>query len=45
MRYSWVMTSSKDTSPEEEGAYADGVNRDDTEREEGAAKSDCRDRN
>ena len=39
-----AMTSLKDTSPEE-GAYADGVDRDDTEREEGVAESDCHDRN
>ena len=45
MRYSCAMTSSKDTSPEEEGADASGVERDGAEREEGAAKSDCRDRN
>ena len=45
MRYSWVMTSSKDTSPEEEGVDADGVDRDCVEREEGAAESDCRARN
>ena len=42
---SCAMTSPKDTSPEEEGADADGAKRDDAEREEGAAKSDCHDRN
>ena len=45
MRYSCAMTSPKDTSPEEERADVDGVNRDGAEREEGATKSDCRDRN
>ena len=45
MHYSCAMTSPKDTSPEEEGADADGVDRDGEEREEGAAKSDCCDRN
>ena len=45
MRCSCAMTSPKDTSPEEEGADADGVDRDGVEREEGAARSDCRDRN
>ena len=45
MRYSYAMTSSKDTSPEEEEADAGGVERDGAERKEGAAKSDCRDRN
>ena len=39
------MTSSKDTSPEEEGVDADRVDRDGAEREEGAAKSDCCDQN
>ena len=45
MRYSCAMTSPKDTSPEEEGADADGVDWDGEEREEGAAESDCYDRN
>ena len=45
MRYSCVMTSPKDTSPEEERAVADGVDRDGAEREEGVAESVCRDRN
>ena len=45
MRCSYAMMSPKDTSPEEEGADASGVERDGAEREEGAAKSDCRDRN
>ena len=40
MRCSYAMTSPKDTSPEAEGADADGA-----EREEGAAESDCYDRN
>ena len=44
MRYSCVMMSPKDTSPEE-GAVADGVDRDGAEREEGVAESVCRDRN
>ena len=43
MRYSYAMTSCKDTSPEEEGADADGVNQDGAEREEGAAEFVCRD--
>ena len=35
----------KDTLPEEEGGVdVDGAERDGAEREEGAAKSDCRDR-
>ena len=42
---SCAMTSSKDTSPKEEGADADRVNRDGAEREEGADESVCRDRN
>ena len=45
MRYNYTMTSSKDTSLEEEGADADGVERDGVEQEEGAAESDFRDRN
>ena len=45
MHYSYAMTSSKDTSPEEEGADAGGVERDGAEREEGVAKSDYRNRN
>ena len=44
MRYSCVMTSPKDTSPEEE-VVADGVDQDGAEREEGAAEFICRDRN
>ena len=39
------MTSSKDTSLEEEGVDADGVDWDGAEREEGAAESVCRDQN
>ena len=40
------MRFPKDTLPEEEeGAYANGVKRDGAKREEGAAESDCRDRN
>ena len=39
------MTSSKDTSPKEEGADTDGVDWDDAEREEGADESVCRDQN
>ena len=45
MRYSCVMTSPKDTSPEEEGRDANGVNWDGAEREEGAAEFVCRDQN
>ena len=45
MRYNYAMTSPKDTSPEEEGADANGAEQDGAEQEEGAAKSDCRDRN
>ena len=40
MHYSCVMMSPKVISPEEEGRIADGA-----EREEGAAESDCYDRN
>ena len=40
MRCNYAMTSPKDTSPEEEGADVDGA-----ERKEGAAESDCHDRN
>ena len=40
MRCSCAMTSPKDTSPEEEGANADGA-----EREEGATESYYHDRN
>ena len=40
MRCNCAMTSPKDTSPKEEGTNVDGA-----EREEGAAESDCRDRN
>ena len=43
MRYSYAMTSLKDTSPKEEGANADRIDRDGAKREEGAAESDCRD--
>ena len=39
------MTSLNDTSPEEEEADADGVEQDSVEQEEGADKSNCRDRN
>ena len=35
----------KDTSPKEEKADADGVDRDGAEQEESAAESDCRNRN
>ena len=42
---SYAMTSPKDTSPEEEGVDADGAKQDGVEREEGAAESDCHDRN
>ena len=45
MRYNYTMTSSKDTSLEEEGADADRVDRDGKEWEEGAAESVCRDQN
>ena len=45
MRCSYAMTSLKDISPEEEKTGADGVDRDGAEREEGAAKSVCCDRN
>ena len=45
MRCSYTMMSPKDTSPKEEGANADGVEWDGVEREEGAAESDCHDRN
>ena len=38
------MMSPKDTSPEE-GAVADGVDRDGAEREEGATEFFCRDQN
>ena len=45
MRCSSVMMSPKVTSPEEEeGADEDGAERDGVEWEEGAAKSDCRER-
>ena len=43
MRYSCIMTSPKDTSPNEERADADGAERDCAEQEEGAAESDYRD--
>ena len=42
---SYAMMSPKDTSPEEEEADADGVEQDSVEQEEGAAKSNCHDRN
>ena len=45
MRCSCAMTSPKDTSPEKEGANADGVDRDGAEWEEGVAEFICRDRN
>ena len=45
MRYNCTMTSSKDTSLEEEGADADGVDRDGAEREEGAAEFNYRNQN
>ena len=45
MHCSCAMTSPKDTSLEEEGTDADGVNWDGAEQEEGAVESDCRDRN
>ena len=45
MRNSCAMMSPKDTLPEEEGANADGVDRDGAEREKGAAESVFRDRN
>ena len=45
MRCSYTMMSPKDTSPEEEGADTDEAERDGAEREEGAAESDCHDRN
>ena len=45
MRCSYAMISPRDTLPEEEGgADMDGAERDGAEQEEGAAKSDCRDR-
>ena len=40
MRCNYAMTSPKDTSPEEEGANVDRIERDGAEREEGAAESD-----
>ena len=45
MRCSCAMTSLKDTSPKEERADANGVDRDGAEREKGAVESICRDRN
>ena len=45
MRCSCTMTSSKDISPKEEEADANGVDWDSAKREEGAAKSVCHDRN
>ena len=40
-----TMTSPKDTSSEEEGADANGVDRDRAEREKGVAESVCCNRN
>ena len=46
MRCSCAIISPRDTSLEEEGgADVDGAERDGAEREEGAAESDCHDRN
>ena len=45
MRYNYTMTSSKDTSLEEEGADADEVDQDGAEREEGAAEFNFRNQN
>ena len=45
MRCSYAMKSPKDTSPKEKGADVDGAKQDGAKREEGAAESDCRDRN
>ena len=45
MPCSCAMTFPTDTSLEEEGADADGVDWDGAEQEEGAAKSICHDRN
>ena len=45
MRCSCTMMSRKDISPEEEGADANGVDRDGAEREEGVVESEYRDRN
>ena len=45
MRCSCAKMSPKDASLEEEGADANGVDRDRAEREKGAAESVCRDRN
>ena len=45
MRCNCAKMSPKDASLKEEGADADGVNRDGAEREEGAVESVCRDRN
>ena len=42
---SCAMTSPKDTSLEEEGADADGVDWNGAEREEGVAESVCRGQN
>ena len=44
MRCSYAMTSPKDTSPEKEGANADGAKWNGAEQEEGATESDCRNR-
>ena len=45
MRCSYAMMSPKDTSPEEEGVDAEGLERVGAEQEEGAVKSDCREQN
>ena len=45
MRCNCAMMSPKDTSPEKEGAGADGVDRDGAERKEATAESVYRDRN
>ena len=45
MHCSCAMMSPKDTSPEEERADADGVDRDGAEQEKGAAESVCHNRN
>ena len=45
MRYSYAMTSPKDTSPEEEEVDVDGVDRDGAEQEDGATESIYHDRN
>ena len=45
MHCSCAMMSPKDTSPEEEEADVDGVDRDGAEREEGVVESVCHDQN